>query len=111
MAVYNPGMLVQARCRLWRVDSQQDSALFLTAVDEPTLQTHLYRPLEPVQSGKLRSPKPDILCMPHAQDLMLNVFHLSMMHMTAAVIAALARLTGRVQPPPLLQQRQARYGL
>lgn len=108
MAIYNPGMLVQAHCRLRRVDSQQDSALFLIALYEPTLQTHLYLPVQP---GKLQSPKPDILCTPHAQELMLNVFHLSMMNMTAAVIAALARLTGRVQPPPLLQQRQARYGL
>ncbi len=49
MAVYNPGMLVQAHRRPWRVDSQQDSLLFLTAGDETRLQTHINAPLLSLQ--------------------------------------------------------------
>ncbi|MBN1667468.1 MAG: hypothetical protein JW862_10280 [Anaerolineales bacterium] len=87
MAVSNSGMLIQARCRLWRVDSQQDSVLFLTAVDGTTLQTHLYLPHKPVQTGKLQSPKPDILGTPQAQELMVSILRLSMMHITAPLLS------------------------
>ena len=87
MTVYNPGMLVHARRRLWRVDSQQNSVLYLTAVDETTLQTRLYLPLEQVEPGQLPTPDPQIVGSVQSLDLMLRAFRLSMMHSTAPLLA------------------------
>ena len=87
MTIYNPGMLVQARRRLWRVDSQQDSILYLTALDESSLQTRLYLPLESVQPGQLPMPDPNIVGSPQSLELMLRSFRLSMLHSTAPMLA------------------------
>lgn len=87
MTVYNPGMLVQARRRLWRVDGQQDSILFLTAVDETSNQTRLYLPLETVQPGQLPPPSADTIGSPQVVDLMTRAFRLSMLNSTAPLLS------------------------
>ena len=84
---YNPGTLVRARRRLWRVDSQQDSTLYATAVDETTLQARIYLPFEAVEPGQLPAPDPNVVGTVQSLELMTRAFRLSMLHSTAPLLA------------------------
>jgi ERCC4-related helicase len=85
--LYPPGTLVQARKRLWRVDSQESNILRVTAVDAAEEQARIYLPFETVKPGQLSPPDPDIVGYPQAQDLMLRAFRLSMIHSTAPLLS------------------------
>lgn len=85
--VYTPGTLIQARRRLWRVDSQDGDVLFLTAVDDAQEQARLYLEFEKPQPGAIPPPDVGIVGYPQAQALMLRAFRLSMMHSTAPLLS------------------------
>ena len=85
--LYQPGTLVKARKRLWRVDSQEANILHVTAVNETTKQTRIYLPIEHVEPGNLPFPSPDIVGTPQAQKLMVDAFRLSMVNSTTPLRA------------------------
>lgn len=79
---YQPGTLVNSRRRLWRVDYQDEDILYVTAVDENTIQTRIYLPVEKVSPGKLDFPSTSQIGSPQDQKLMLDAFRLSMVNST-----------------------------
>lgn len=81
--LYQPGTLVNSRKRLWRVDSQEDNVLHVTAVNESTNQTKIYLPLEEVKPGNLQFPSPEIVGSIQAQKLMVDAFRLSLVNSTS----------------------------
>ncbi|MEA3350501.1 MAG: helicase-related protein, partial [Chloroflexota bacterium] len=85
--VYTPGKLIQARKRLWRVDSQKGDVIHATAVDAAEVNTRIYTPIEEVEPGHLAPPNPEVVGYPQVQDLMLNAFRLSMLHSTAPLLS------------------------
>ena len=79
---YQPGTLINCRRRLWRVDYQEDSVLYATAIDEGSNHTSIFLPFEAVSAAKLDLPSSNETCSPQAQKLMLDAFRLSMVNST-----------------------------
>ncbi|MFO8145168.1 MAG: helicase-related protein [Candidatus Syntrophosphaera sp.] len=85
--LFSPGKIIEARKRLWRVDSQDKNILHVTALDAAEDHARLYLPFEKVEPGKLDWPDPDRVGFPQAQELMLQAFRLSMIHSTAPLLS------------------------
>ena len=85
--VYQPGTLIQARRRLWRVDGQDGNVLYATAVDGIEEQHRFYVPFEQIALGRLPLPAPERIGFPQAQDLMLRAYRLSLLHGTAPLLS------------------------
>lgn len=84
---YSLGMLINSRRRLWRVDAQDGSVLYVTAVDDAQEQRRLYLGLEQPQPGKIALPVANIVGYSQAQELMVRAFRLSMINSTAPLLA------------------------
>ncbi|MBU0491456.1 MAG: DEAD/DEAH box helicase [Chloroflexi bacterium] len=85
---FDPGTIVTARARLWRVDAQEDIVLTATSIDagEPE-QQRFYLPFEDVQRGHLPGPNPAHLGTIQDQDLFLRAYRLSLIHGSAPLVS------------------------
>ncbi len=62
---FQPGTLIKCRKRLWRVDSQEENILHVTAVDESTKHVKIFWPIEGIKPGNL--PKPPLIKLVHTK--------------------------------------------
>lgn len=85
---FQPGAVVEARGRLWRVDQQDHEVLTATPIDSGDAgQQRFYLPVEGVSRSNLDRPSRELIGSPPAQDLLLRAHRLSMLHGTAPLLS------------------------
>jgi len=85
--VYQPGSVIKARKRLWRVDYHKGNELGVTTLEGETEQQRLYIPFENIEPGELNPPNPGIVGFPQSHDLLIQAFRLSLIHSTAPLLS------------------------
>lgn len=84
VTTFAPGTVITNRNRLWRVDAYEGDILVAIPVDSSQAeQQKLHVPFEGIRSGRLEPSSPDVVGRPSAQDLLLRIYHLSMLYGTA----------------------------
>lgn len=84
----SPGEIIEARSRLWRVDSIKENILEATPIDGLVLeQQKFYAPFEKIRKGKLLQPSVDIVGNLAQQKLLLKSYKLDLLHSTAPILS------------------------
>ena len=84
----SPGEIIEARSRLWRVDSIKDEIIEATPIDGLILeQQKFYMPSEDIKRGELKPPSPDIVGNRAQQQLLLRSYKLDLLHSTAPILS------------------------
>lgn len=84
----SPGQIIEARSRLWRVDSIKDNVLEAAPIDGVTAGPQkFYLPLEDIKRGELEPPSPSTVGNLAEQKLLLRGFKLDLIHSTAPILS------------------------
>lgn len=84
---FSPGQIVEARSRLWRVDSIEEDILEASPIDGLVLEHQkFYLPMEDVKRGKLSPPSDSIVGNFAEQKLLLRALKLDLLNSTAPMI-------------------------
>jgi len=92
---YQPGTVIRARHRLWRVDRQEGDILLATTIDGGESEQHrLYlghdiagQPFERIEAARLLLPDADRIGYVATQDLLLRAYRLSLLHGSAPLLS------------------------
>jgi len=95
VAALNPGAIIRARRRLWRVDRRLGDELFATTIDGGASEQHRLflgvdpsgHPFEQIEPAQLSLPDAGRVGYPAAQDLLLRAHRLSLLHGSAPLLS------------------------
>jgi len=83
-----PGLIVELRSRLWRIDDVQGKVIVATNIDgSPAVQRRFYLPFENVRVASLGKPSPGIVGNFACQRLLLKAYQLSLIHGSAPLLS------------------------
>ena len=84
----SPGEIIEARSRLWRIDSIEENVLEATPIDGLAVeQQKFYTPFEKIKRGGLSPPSTSIIGNLAQQNLLIKSYKLDLLHSTAPIIS------------------------
>lgn len=83
-----PGEVIDARNRLWRVDGKNGDVVTVSPLDGRGDEQHqFYTPIEDISEGQVDPPDPTRIGNPELQRLLTRAYRLSMLHGTAPLVS------------------------